>query len=127
MLDSPNNLPNLDDHEPPTSDNVLRPHWPEGVIAGASYEVLCDDKGRKGGSWLRVMVSPADSDVHLMMQDWEQIPDDKPNPLPSIRIRTRAGGGRNSRTRQALLWLAEAIRLDALEHVSTASVTLPPE
>lgn len=127
MLESPKDLPSLDEGKPLSSEDVLRPQWPEGVQAGASYEVLCDDKGRKGGSWLRLMVSPADSDVHLMMQDWEDIPNDEPEPIPCIRIRTRAGGGRNQRTRQALLWLAEAIRLDALEAGTTASVTPPAE
>jgi hypothetical protein len=76
--------------------------------------VPCDDKGRTGASWLQVMVAE-DGDVHVSMQDWERFPEGRPNPLPSVRIRSSYGGGRNQRTRQALLWLAQAIRLDAEE------------
>ena len=95
--------------------SVFKAHWPEGVEAGKFYRVLCDDKGRLGGSWLQVLVA-MDGDVHVSMQDWEEIPEGKPTPFPSIRVRTLAGGGKNTRTRQALLWLAEAIRLDAEEN-----------
>lgn len=76
-----------------------------------AYEVPCDDKGRMGGSWLRVMVA-SDGDVHVAMQDWEEVPEGSPSPFPSVRIRSLAGGGRHFRTRQALLWLADAIRRD---------------
>lgn len=125
MLKSPDNLPSLDDIRTLASEDVLRSLWPNGVVAGGCYEVRCDDKGRNGDSWLRIMISPADGDVHVMAQDWEDIPDGDPEPIPRLRIRTRAGGGRNARTRQALLWLAEAIRLDALEHGTTTSVVPP--
>lgn len=93
----------------------FRPHWPEGLKGRERYRVPCDDKGRGGGSWLQVYVAD-DGDVHVSMQDWEEIPEGRPSPLPSIRVRTALGGGRNLRTRQALLWLAEAIRLDNAEH-----------
>lgn len=63
---------------------------------------------------MRVMIAD-DGDVHISMQEWEELPEGEPTPFPSIRIRTFAGGGRNVRTRQALLWLAEAMRLDAIE------------
>lgn len=88
--------------------------WPEGLEQGKLYRVPCDDKGARGGSWLQVLVA-GDGDVHVSMQDWEDIPDGSPTPFPSIRVRTYAGGGRNSRTRQALLWLADAIRRDSEE------------
>ena len=88
--------------------------WPPGLEPQVFYEVLCDDKGAKGGSYLRVMVAQ-DGDVHMSMQDWEEIPEGQPDPFPSIRVRTLAGGGRNIRTRQALLELANAMRLDAEE------------
>ena len=52
-------------------------------------------------------------DVYVSMQDWEEVPEGHPSPFPSVRIRTLAGGGRNTRTRQALLWLADAIRRDS--------------
>lgn len=87
---------------------VFHPHWPEGIEAGESYRVLCDDKGRNEGSWLRVLVDEQ-GDVWLSMQDWENIPEGQPSPNPGIRIRALAGGGRMTRTHQALLWLADAI------------------
>jgi hypothetical protein len=89
----------------------FRPRWPEGLEAGTLYEIPCDDQGCTGGCWLRVMVAN-DGDVWVSMQEWPDVPKGKPDPLPSIRIRTLAGGGRNQRTRQALLWLAKAMELD---------------
>ncbi|PKM47063.1 MAG: hypothetical protein CVV05_01350 [Gammaproteobacteria bacterium HGW-Gammaproteobacteria-1] len=86
-------------------------HWPEGLEAGVVYKVPCDDKGRNGGAWLKVYVAN-DGDVHMSMQEWEHIPEGEPDPIPSIRIRTLFGGGHSLRTRQALLWLADAIRRD---------------
>jgi len=94
------------------------PMWPEGLQSGTAYQVLCDDKGRQGGSWLNVYIS-CDGDAHVAMQDWENIkedPDSRPDPFPSIRVRTLVGGGRNHRTHQALLWLADAIRRDNEEN-----------
>lgn len=92
---------------------VMKPHWPSGLDSLTHYEFACDDKGRDGGCWLRVMVA-GDGDVHVSMQDWEDIrePGSKPSPFPSVRCRTGIGGGRHWRTRQALLWLARAIQLD---------------
>ena len=89
--------------------------WPKCIEQGVEYKVLCDDKGRDGGSWLSVYVA-IDGDVHVSMQDWEDIKEDensRPTPFPSIRVRTLFGGGKNLRTRQALLNLAEAIKLDS--------------
>lgn len=94
---------------------VFKPEWPEGLEQNETYRVLCDDKGRNGGSWLSLVVA-VDGDVHVSMQDWEEMPEEAPSPFPSIRVRTHIGGGRNGRTRQALLWLAEAIRQDNEEH-----------
>jgi hypothetical protein len=94
---------------------AFKSHWPEGVKESTFYRVPCDDKGAKGGAYLQVMIA-SDGDVHVSMQDWEDIPNGHPDPLPSVRISTIAGGGRNMRTRQALLWLADAIRRDAEEH-----------
>lgn len=89
--------------------------WPDGLEQLTHYEFPCDDKGRDGGTWMRVMVA-GDGDVHVSMQDWEDIREEgsKPSPFPSVRCRTHAGGGRHRRTRQALLNLANAIRLDQL-------------
>jgi hypothetical protein len=102
---------------PVEKDFPIPGHWPEGLKPRECYEVLCDDKGRDGGSWLQVFVAD-DGDVHVSMQDWENVREEgsQPNPFPSIRVRTHAGGGKNSRTRLALLWLAKAIQLDNAEH-----------
>jgi len=95
---------------------VFSPSWPEGLKPGTAYRIPCDDKGRNGGSWLQVLVDEQ-GDVWVLMQDWEDIPEGSPSPFPGIRIRSMAGGGRFTRTRQALLWLADAIRRDREEHL----------
>jgi hypothetical protein len=95
--------------------NVFAPYWPAGLKQDESYRILCDDKGRNGTSWLKVYLAP-DGDAHCVMMDWEDAPGGQPTPFPSIRIRTFMGGGRNHRTHQALLWLAQAIRLDNEEN-----------
>lgn len=96
--------------------NIFKPCWPDGLQMGKIYTFPCDDKGRDGGCWLRVIVAE-DGDVHLSMQEWEDIRSDgsKPMPIPSVRCRTHIGGGRFGRTRQALLWLAKAIDMDREE------------
>lgn len=92
---------------------VFKPKWPVCLKAGEVYEFPCDDKGREGACWLRVTIAE-DGDVHVWMQEWEDIKleGSSPHPLPSVRCRTYQGGGKHLRTHQALLWLAEAIRLD---------------
>lgn len=91
--------------------------WPEGLKSETFYQVLCDDKGRDGGSWLQVFIA-GDGDVHVQLQEWEDIKVEgsRPDPFPTIRVRTHAGGGKNARTRLALLWLARAIQLDNEEN-----------
>lgn len=91
--------------------NPFKPCWPPELQANEINRVLCDDKGRNGGSWLSVLVD-SQGDVWLAMQDWEDMPEGRPSTNPSIRIRTHGGGGQNIRTRQALLWLAAAIKAD---------------
>ncbi len=109
------NRSDLDSADPGvTSEQVFESQWPAGLEHSTSYQVLCDDKGRNEGSWLKVMIGN-DGDAWVTMQDWENVPEGNPTPFPSIRVRTLTGGGRNYRTRQALLWLAEAIRLDQEE------------
>ena len=93
---------------------VFNPKWPDGLKQNEVYEISCDDKGRSGGCWLRLFVAE-DGDVHLVMQDWEDMPEGEPSKIPAMRVRTLMGGGRNTRTHQALLWLAQAMRLDAAE------------
>lgn len=103
------------------SEAVLRPHWPEGLEQGKFYEFRCDDDGRDGAAFFRVLVAN-DGDVHLCASkqlesgftdkvSGERLPN-LYDPFPSVRCRTMAGGGRHRRTRQALLWLALAIKLD---------------
>lgn len=104
---------------------IFKPHWPEGLETQTIYKFPCDDKGRDGGTWLRVIIAE-DGDAHVSMQEWEDIREEgsKPSPFPSVRCRTYFGGGRHLRTRQSLLWLAQAIRLDnadAEEFLSTLS------
>jgi len=98
------------------TEDIFEPRWPQGLVTRKFYEFRCDDKGRDGGSWIRVFIAD-DGDVHVAMQDWEQIKTEgtKPSPFPSVRCRTGVGGGRHQRTRQALLWLAKAIELDNAE------------
>lgn len=103
---------------------VFKPHWPQGVQAGELLRVACDDKGRNGGSWLSVYIAN-DGDVHVGMQDWENVPEGQPSTLPSIRVRTLYGGGRNLHTRQALLWLARAIQLDNAENARPSDSVSP--
>lgn len=98
------------------TDDPYKPHWPDGLEPDTGYRVPCDDKGQGGHCWLGIMVSGTDGDVYVSMQDWERFPKGDASPFPSIRIRTLAEGGRNLRTRQALLLLANAMRLDAKEH-----------
>lgn len=104
--------------EQPAPAKVVRfdpfsPHWPDGLKPSTIYEFQCDDKGRNGTCWLRVIVAE-DGDAHVSMMEWEDPleKESNPNPFPSVRCRTGTGGGRHRRTRQALLWLAQAIRLD---------------
>ena len=99
---------------------VFRSKWPEGIKEGEHYEFLCDDKGADGKCWFRVFVAN-DGDVHLCASEQMEPRTKDVNGseldaiysyFPSIRCRTGAGGGRHRRTRQALLWLADAIRRD---------------
>lgn len=105
---------------------VFAPHWPVGLDHQDAHRVVCDDKGRLGLCWLSVMVGP-DGDAYAAMYqgcddngeplDGTFAAGDYPaDPMPGIRVRTYAGGGRNHRTHQALLWLARAIQLDNEEN-----------
>lgn len=86
---------------------VFDPHWPQVCQEGVVARVKCDDKN--DDSWLQVLIA-GDGDVHVSMQEvhGQRIFD----AMPSVRIRTLIGGGRMSRTRQALLWLWAAVKLD---------------
>lgn len=100
---------------------VFKPTWPEGLVQGESYEFPCDDNGADGACYFRVMVAN-DGDVHLMATEQleRRVKDSATgetlgpiyHSFPSVRCRTHGGGGQHPRTRQALLWLADAIRRD---------------
>ena len=91
----------------------FRPHWPAGLEARKLYKLKCDDASPDELRELTVSITE-DGDVWLGMMQIDDLRTSKPysNPHPTVRCRTGIGGGRNRRTRQALLWLAEAIRLD---------------
>lgn len=99
--------------------DVFAPFWPPGLKQNESYQVLCDDKGRNGTCWLQVYIA-VDGDAHVMMYDCEEPDYNVPSTLPTLRSRTVLGGGRNVRTHQALLWLAQAIRLDSMDRDARA-------
>lgn len=100
---------------------VFRPHWPEGLDPEKMYQFNCDDEGRDGTTFFRVIVAN-DGDVHLCASSMldpgavDPVTGETHPPIfenfPSARCRTGIGGGRHRRTRQALLWLARAIQLD---------------
>lgn len=95
---------------------VFRAAWPEGLEARKLYELYCDDDGARCDAKLRVIISE-DGDVFVSMSAYHDVERtvDNLNPFPTVRVRTGIGGGRNRRTRQALLWLAKAIELDTIE------------
>ncbi len=95
---------------------AFRPTWPNGLNENTAYTVLCDDKGHNGDVWLRVFIA-RDGDCHVSCYERESV-DDCASTLPSVRVRTGIGGGCNRRTRQALLWLADAIRRDNEENAA---------
>lgn len=105
--------------------SVFKPHWPEGLEQGRFYQFNCDDDGRDGEAFFRVLVAE-DGDVHLCASKLiergftDKVSGEKLRSIyhnfPSVRCRTGIGGGRHSRTRQALLWLAKAIQLDNEEN-----------
>ncbi len=108
-----------------TEEIVFRSHWPEGIEENRFYQFNCDDDGRNGDAFIRVVVA-SDGDVHLcasklLDQGFTDKVTSENRPavyafFPSVRCRTGVGGGRHRRTRQALLWLARAIQLDNAEN-----------
>ena len=108
-----------------SSRNVFKPHWPDGLEERKFYEIPCDDDGRSHKATLKVMFA-ADGDAHVSISKFMDPVDptkgigNQLSGMPSVRIRTLAGGGKNARTRQALLWLAEAIRLDNADNPENA-------
>lgn len=92
--------------------DMFSPHWPPSLKVREQYRVNCDDNSK---AWFGVLIAE-DGDVHVAMHEPSPHTQEYGDPFPSVRIRTTYGGGRNLRTRQALLWLAEAMRLDNEEN-----------
>lgn len=81
--------------------------WLETLKTQTTYKRSSDDTdGELIGHNLFVNINP-DGDAYLFT--------DCPHPYNSLRFRTYCGGGRSLRVRNALLILAEAIRLDQEE------------
>lgn len=76
------------------TDEVLKPRWPEGLEVVKRYCVSCDDEGDKA---VLCVVLGGDGDAHVSVSG----PDG---------FGTGQGGGRHPKVRQALLWLAQAIK-----------------
>lgn len=87
------------------------PVFPESLNGLDFFQVRTDDAdGNQVIDMLTVEIA-GDSDVHLHIINGG-----------TCRFRTLAGGGKHLRVRQALLILAEAIRLDTEEEIPGAEV-----
>lgn len=82
---------------------VETPFWIDGLESGVGYETHDDDTPNDKVAILRVMFS-GDGDVWVA-----KLTDPS---YASIRKRTHIGGGKDLRTRQALMILAYAMKLD---------------
>jgi hypothetical protein len=83
------------------------PFWIPTLATNTCYQRTHDDHDGTWSGKLNVMVDQ-------MGDIWMTV--DKPTTFGfSLRFRTYGGGGRSPRTRNALMLLAEAIRLDNLE------------
>ena len=90
------------------SNQVFQPHWPESVSQGRVYNLDLTEFGDDERN-LRIFFNE-DGDAYLSLKERQL--GNPPETHPSICVRSVRGGGQHLRTRQALLWLAEAIRLD---------------
>ena len=93
---------------------AFQPKWPEGLESRKVYRFQCDDCCPSTDAKEMSVVVSEDGDVWVSMFEINDKNHKQPyhNPHPTVRCRTGIGGGRHRRTRQALLWLAQAIRLD---------------
>ena len=84
----------------PTVRAILeQPFWLQTLQTMHCYHRLHDDTDGKNTGAICVVIAP-DGDIHAGVD------------TPSLRFRTDGGGGASLRTRNALMILAEAIRLD---------------
>ena len=79
------------------------PFWIEGIESNILYETE-DDDSPPGEAFLKIVFS-TDGDAWVSKFTGN-------NSMKSIRKRTHQGGGRDSRTRLALMILAYAMKLD---------------
>lgn len=96
---------------PATVDALLNSFfWLPTLQTMQSYGRLHDDHDGTKEGVLQIVFSP-DGDAHVAIAGGPES-----GYSPTLRFRTYEGGGLSLRTRNALLILAEAIRLDNLEH-----------
>lgn len=89
----------------------LKHHWPEGLEQGEFYDRT--DCCRE--AMLRVFIGEDGDAYATIIQDVHHGTVHKTT-MAGARFCTRTGGGKSPRVRQALINLAEAIRLDNLEN-----------
>lgn len=88
------------------------PFWLSSLNADAGYYARQhDDTDGKPDGVLAVTFGP-DGDAYVSIDFY-----------PTLRFRTEVGGGSSQRTRNALIILAEAIRLDNLDRPQGRSMT----
>lgn len=85
--------------EPTKPDDVFRQTFPPGLSPRVQYRMECDDDKE---AYFKLTLT-SDGDIVLSASH-------------CVRIRTGIGGGTNHRTRQALLWLALAVKRDNEDH-----------
>ena len=103
---------------------IFQPTWPEALQPRKTYVFHCDDEPQ---TRISVLVD-SQGDVWVSASSPALDPD-KGVASVGIRCRTGIGGGRHVRTRQAFVWLAEAIRQDneALNPTSESSTSPDPD
>ena len=104
--------------EPEKADKLTKElleenYWLPNINNTDRYFITQDDNEGNAASGLSVMFSE-DGDAWVKTYD---------KPMESCRFRTYAGGGRSHRVRNALMILAEAIRLDSQERESLLGST----
>lgn len=85
--------------------------WPRGISPNTAYRRQHDDTDGKPTGFIQVILGE-DADAWMLI--------DEPD---GLRFRTYHGGGRSLRVRNALVILAEAIRLDNLERPQIRAVS----
>lgn len=100
----------MSDTETGIEATIFAPRWPAELQGNSAYSITCDDARTSG---LRLIIS-RDGDVWVQCHEGAG-GDGEKYVHAGIRVRTYHGGGRHTRTHQALLWLARAMQLDRAE------------